>query len=76
MVFQGLDQQQAETIWRPFLDWLAGGSAGFQHGVSAMDRGCAGPALLGPRIPQGSPRRDACGRQTFSSSFFNELETT
>jgi FAD/FMN-containing dehydrogenase len=23
MVFQGLDQQQAETIWRPFLDWLA-----------------------------------------------------
>jgi hypothetical protein len=24
MVFQGLDQQQAETIWRPFLDWLAG----------------------------------------------------
>jgi FAD/FMN-containing dehydrogenase len=24
MVFQGLDQQQAETIWRPFLDWLVG----------------------------------------------------
>jgi FAD/FMN-containing dehydrogenase len=24
MVFQGLDQQQAEAIWRPFLDWLAG----------------------------------------------------
>ena len=23
MVFQALDQQQAETIWRPFLDWLA-----------------------------------------------------
>ena len=23
MVFQGLDQQQAEAIWRPFLDWLA-----------------------------------------------------
>jgi FAD/FMN-containing dehydrogenase len=23
MVFQGLDQQQAETIWRRFLDWLA-----------------------------------------------------
>ena len=22
LVFQGLDQQQAETIWRPFLDWL------------------------------------------------------
>jgi FAD/FMN-containing dehydrogenase len=24
MVFQGLDQQQAETTWRPFLDWLVG----------------------------------------------------
>jgi Berberine and berberine like len=23
MVFQGLDQQQAEAIWRPFFDWLA-----------------------------------------------------
>ena len=23
MVFQGLDQQQAEATWRPFLDWLA-----------------------------------------------------
>ena len=23
MVFQGLDQQQAETIWRPLFDWLA-----------------------------------------------------
>jgi FAD/FMN-containing dehydrogenase len=24
MVFQGLTQQQAEAIWRPFFDWLAG----------------------------------------------------
>jgi FAD/FMN-containing dehydrogenase len=23
VVFQGLDQHQAETIWRPFFDWLA-----------------------------------------------------
>jgi hypothetical protein len=23
MVFQGLDRHQAETTWRPFLDWLA-----------------------------------------------------
>ena len=23
MVFQGLNQQQAETIWRPFFEWLA-----------------------------------------------------
>ena len=30
MVFQGLDQQQAETIWRPFLDWLAGSPQDFR----------------------------------------------
>ena len=23
MVFQGLDQQQAEAVWRPFFDWVA-----------------------------------------------------
>jgi FAD/FMN-containing dehydrogenase len=23
MVFQGLDQQQVETVWRPFFDWAA-----------------------------------------------------
>jgi FAD/FMN-containing dehydrogenase len=28
-VFQGLNQQQAETIWRPFLDWLAGSPQDF-----------------------------------------------
>jgi FAD/FMN-containing dehydrogenase len=30
MVFQGLDQQRAETIWRPFLDWLAGSPEDFR----------------------------------------------
>jgi hypothetical protein len=29
MVFQRLDQQQAEAIWRPFLDWLAGSAQDF-----------------------------------------------
>jgi FAD/FMN-containing dehydrogenase len=29
MVFQGLDQQQAETIWRPFFDWVAGSPQDF-----------------------------------------------
>lgn len=24
MVFQGLRREQAETVWRPFLDWVAG----------------------------------------------------
>jgi FAD/FMN-containing dehydrogenase len=30
MVFQGLDQQQAETVWRPFLDWLAAAPQDFR----------------------------------------------
>jgi FAD/FMN-containing dehydrogenase len=30
MVFQGLDQQQAEAIWRPFLDWLAASPQDFR----------------------------------------------
>ena len=29
MVFQGLDQQQAETIWRPFFEWLAASPGDF-----------------------------------------------
>ena len=29
MVFQGLDQRQAEAIWGPFLDWLAGSPRDF-----------------------------------------------
>jgi FAD/FMN-containing dehydrogenase len=29
MVFHGLDQQHAETTWRPFLDWLAGAPQDF-----------------------------------------------
>jgi FAD/FMN-containing dehydrogenase len=29
MVFQGLDQQQAETVWQPFLHWVAAAPEGF-----------------------------------------------
>ena len=29
MVFHGLNQKQAETIWRPFLDWVAGSPGDF-----------------------------------------------
>ena len=29
MVFQGLDQQQAEGAWKPFLDWLAASKQDF-----------------------------------------------
>lgn len=30
MLFQGIDQEQAEVAWRPFLDWLAEGNQDFQ----------------------------------------------
>lgn len=30
MVFQGLDQSQAEAVWRPFLDWLEQSSGEFR----------------------------------------------
>ena len=35
MAFQGLDQQQAEAVWRPFFDWVVGLAAGFHHRVGA-----------------------------------------
>src|SRR5439155_11954828 len=29
MVFQGLNRQQAASVWRPFLDWVAGSAKEF-----------------------------------------------
>jgi FAD/FMN-containing dehydrogenase len=29
MVFQGIDQQQAEAVWKPFFDWVAGSPQDF-----------------------------------------------
>ena len=29
MVSQGLDKQQAETVWQPFLDWVSGSPQDF-----------------------------------------------
>src|SRR6202022_1962969 len=29
MMFQGIDQDQAESIWRPFLDWVASAPSDF-----------------------------------------------
>jgi hypothetical protein len=49
MQFQGLDQQQAATIWRPFFDWLA---------ASPQDFKVEAPI---PLIPLSSPRRPGTG---------------
>ena len=29
MVFQGLNRQEADNVWRPFLDWVAGSPQDF-----------------------------------------------
>ena len=49
MVFQGLDQQQAEATWRPFLDWVAGSPQDFSIESGPLILGRAGAALLGRR---------------------------
>ncbi|WIM11360.1 FAD-binding oxidoreductase [Enhydrobacter sp.] len=44
MVFQGLDQKQAEQIWRPFVEWVSGSPGDFAVG--------SGPTVLS--VPAGS----------------------
>ncbi|MBN9559799.1 MAG: FAD-binding oxidoreductase [Alphaproteobacteria bacterium] len=51
MVFQGLDKPQAEAVWRPFLDWIAGSPQDFRvttapRIVSLPARNFWNPALL------------------------------
>ncbi len=41
MVFQGLDRQQAEAVWRPFIDWIDGISARLHRHLAARPRGHA-----------------------------------
>ena len=42
MVFQGLDQQQAEAVWKPFFDWVAAAPQDFA--VTSAPRILAAPA--------------------------------
>ena len=42
MVFQGLGQQQAEAVWKPFFDWVAAAPRDFT--VSSAPRVLAAPA--------------------------------
>ena len=66
MVFQGLDQQQAEAVWRPFFDWVAASPQDFAI-VSAPRIGALpAAAFLGPVgaqvAPGPRPRRRSPGR--------------
>ena len=59
MVFQGLDRQQAEAIWRPFFDWIHRSPKGLHRRRRAHDRRGAGPELLGSRVSQAASRTGA-----------------
>ena len=61
MVFQGLDQHEAEAVWRPFLDWVVGFAAGLRHRIPADNRRGAGSTSLGPVLSQ--PLSGACRRR-------------
>ena len=39
MVFQGLDKQQAEAVWKPFFDWVSASRAGFRCRIRAAKIG-------------------------------------
>ena len=54
MVLQGLGGQEAETIWRPFFDWVAASPGDFPHSVGARIVG-AGAVFLGPASDQLTP---------------------
>ena len=50
MVFQGLDRQQAEAVWKPFFDWIAASPQDFAMRGGAADRRAPGAAVLGPVV--------------------------
>jgi FAD/FMN-containing dehydrogenase len=60
MVFQGLDQHEAEAVWKPFFDWVGAAPQDF----SAEDRQRAGAPFLGPRRAQDGARPGHFGRSS------------
>ena len=79
MVFQGLDQQQAEAIWRPFFDWLAASPQDFSIEsepmvVAVPARGfwdpafsSKSPAWCSPTTGPARPRPTCSGRAIWGS---------
>ena len=62
MVFQGLGGQEAETIWRPFFDWVAASPGDFAVIRSGESTAGAGAVFLGPGAAQTHSRRRAFRR--------------
>jgi hypothetical protein len=56
MVFQGLDQQQAQTVWQPFFDWVNGSPQDFTYQltpriITAPARNLWDPVFLKKHFP-------------------------
>ena len=56
MVFQGLDQQQAQTVWQPFFHWVNGSPQDFTYQltpriIAAPARNLWDPAFLKKHFP-------------------------
>src|SRR5215469_13356160 len=56
MVFQDLDQQQAQSVWRPFLEWVNGSPKNFTYWltpriITAPARNFWDPAFLKSHVP-------------------------
>ncbi len=55
MTFQGLDRQQAQAVWQPFLGAVAASSDLSFASAPRIPRH-PGPAHLGPRLAEGASR--------------------
>ncbi|TMJ64779.1 MAG: FAD-dependent oxidoreductase, partial [Alphaproteobacteria bacterium] len=58
MVFQGLDQQQAQTVWQPFFHWVNGSPQDFTYQltpriIAAPARNLWDPVFLKKHFPSG-----------------------
>ena len=56
MVFQGLDQEAAEAIWRPFADWVAAAPEDFAVEQPLVVLAAPARAVLRPGLPEGATR--------------------
>ena len=74
MLFQGLDQDEAEATWRPFFDWVAASAQDFRLSYrrrrsSPRRRAISGtPPRSRPFLASSSPTTVRARRQTISST--------
>jgi hypothetical protein len=64
MAFQGLDQQQAEVIWQPFLHWVAEGAEDFTFIRTPLIRSIPARHRWDPAFLKGRRRTTCSGQPT------------